>query len=235
MATTFSDIITLALASKVINDLRWEQDFGENAALFLRQKSQAMQLAIPKFNRPPEMRQYLSFTAPAFDDFEYVTDSAVTGSITINTGKTGYELCNVGVFSVNQYQEADYTPVTGFSYNDETGDVVITGDYPANTDFQFDFYTDGVFDQDLNYEIQEILCYCLAMVWETGFSGEWLNRTPILQDKTFKRASTESAWTEAQEHKRRAIETALNDRLMKYEQNAQYRQVVINKTPNFEP
>ena len=235
MATTFSDIITLALASKIINDLRWEQDFRENAALFLRQKSESMLMAIPKFNRPPEMREYLSFTAPSFGDFEYVTDSAVTGSITINTGKTGFELCNVGVLSVNQYQEADYTPVTGFSYNDETGDVTITGNYPANTEFQFDFYTDGVFDQDLNYEIQEILCYCLAMVWETGFSGEWLNRTPILQDKTFKRASTESAWTEAQEHKRRAIETALNDRLMKYEQNAQYRQVVINKTPNFEP
>lgn len=235
MATTFSDIITLALASKVINDLRWEQDFRENAALFLRQKSESMLMAIPKFNRPPEMREYLSFTAPAFDDFEYVTDSAVTGSITINTGKTGFELCNVGVLSVDQYNEADYTPVTGFTYDTETGDVEITGNYPTNTDFQFDFYTDGIFENELNYEIQEILSLCLAMVWETGFSGEWLNRTPILQDKTFKRASTESAWTEAQEHKRRAIETALNDRLMKYEQNAQYRQVVINKTPNFAP
>lgn len=235
MATTFSDIITLAMASKIINDLRWEQDFRENAALFLRQKSNAMQLAIPKFNRPPEMRQYLSFTAPAFDSYYEYVQTAVTGSITVQTGAIGYELCNVGVLSVNQFNEPDYTPVTGFSYNDETGDVTITGNYPANTEFQFDFYTDGVFDQDLNYEIQEILCYCLAMVWETGFSGEWLNRTPILQDKTFKRASTESAWTEAQEHKRRAIETALNDRLMKYEQNAQYRQVVINKTPNFEP
>ena len=224
MATTFSDIISLALASKVINDLRWEQDFRENAALFLRQKSQAMQLAIPKFNRPPEMRQYLSFTAPAFDSYYEYVQTAVTESITINTGAIGYELCNVGVLSVNQFNEPDYTPVTGFSYNDETGDVTITGNYPANTEFQFDFYTDGVFDQDLNYEIREI-----------GFSGEWLNRTPILQDKTFKRASTESAWTEAQEHKRRAIETALNDRLMKYEQNAQYRQVVIKKTPNFEP
>lgn len=235
MATTFSDIISLALASKVINDLRWEQDFRENAALFLRQKSESVLMAIPKFNRPPEMREYLSFTAPAFDDFEYVTDSAVTGSITINTGKTGFELCNVGVLSVNQYNEADYTPVTGFTYDTETGDVEITGNYPTNTDFQFDFYTDGIFENELNYEIQEILALCLAMVWETGFSGAWLDRTPVLQDKTFKRASTESAWTEAQERKRRAIETALNDRLMKYEQNAQYRQVVINKTPNFEP
>lgn len=235
MATTFSDIISLALASKVINDLRWEQDFRENAALFLRQKSESMLMAIPKFNRPPEMREYLSFTAPMFDDFEYVTDSAVTGSITINTEKTGFELCNVGVLSVNQYQEADYTPVTGFTYEDTTGDVVITGDYPANTKFEFDFYTDGVFDNELNYEIQEILALCLAMVWETGFSGAWLDRTPILQDKTFKRASTESAWTEAQEHKRRAIETALNDRLMKYEQNAQYRQVVTYKNQKFNP
>lgn len=235
MATTFSDIITLALASKVINDLRWEQDYREDAALFLRQKSQAMQFAVTKFNRPPEMREYLEYTAPSFDDFYYEAEQAVSGGITIQTGKTGFELCNIGVLSVNQYNEAEYIPIYGCIYNDETGDVTISGDYPAGTRFQFDFYTDGVFVNELNAEIQEILCMCLAMVWETGFSGEWLNRTPILQDKTFKRASTESAWTEAQEHKRKALETALNDRLMKYEQNAQYRKVVMYKTPGLHP
>ena len=235
MATTFSDIITLALASKVINDLRWEQDFRENAALFLRQKSKALELAIPKFNRPPEIREYLSYTDPSFDSYYECIETEAAGTVTINTALTGYELCNVGILSIDQFNEVAYTPVTTFVYDAETGDVVISGNYAAKTEFQIDMYTDGVFTNDLNMEVQEILCYCLAMVWETGFSGEWLNRTPILQDKTFKRASTESAWTEAQEHKRRAIETALNDRLMKYEQNAQYRQVVINKTPNFEP
>ena len=235
MATTFSDIITLALASKVINDLRWEQDYREDAALFLRQKSQPMKFAVTKFNRPPEMREYLEYTEPDFDDFEYITDSEITSGITISTGKTGFEICNVGVLSVNQYNEAEYIPVFGSVYDDETGDVTISGEYPAGTNFQFDFYTDGVFVNELNGEIQEILCMCLAMVWETGFSGEWLNRTPILQDKTFKRASTESAWTEVQEHKRKALETALNDRLAKYEQNAQYRTVVMYKNHKFNP
>ena len=235
MATTFSDIITLALTSKIINDLRWEQDFAENAALFLRQKSKAMEMAIPKFNRPPEMRQYLSYTAPSFDSFYYTTDAAINDTSTISTGITGYELCNVGVLATNQYGEITYTPITGFNYNQETGDVVVNGNFPMHTEIEFDFYTDGVFDNELNPEIQEILCYCLNMVWETGFSGEWLNRTPILQDKTFKRASTESAWTEAQEHKRKATENALNDRLMKYEQNAQYRQVVMYKNRVFNP
>ena len=235
MATTFSDIIALALASKVINDLRWEQDFREDAALFLRQKSNAMQMAVTKFNRPPEMREYLAYTAPSFDDYEHVADAEITGGVTVNTGKTGYELCNVGILSIDKYNDAEYIPVFGSIYDDETGDVTIGGNYPAGTKFQVDFYTDGVFDNELNQEIKEILCLCLAMVWETGFSGEWLNRTPILQDKTFKRASTESAWTEAQEHKRRALETALNDRLMKYEQNAQYRSVVIYKTPGLHP
>lgn len=235
MATTFSDIITLALASKIINDLRWEQDFRENAALFLRQKSVAIEVAIPKFNRPPEMREYLSYTAPSFDSYYECLEDEVTGSVTVHTGCVGYELCNVGILSVNKYDEVEYTSLTGFDYDSETGDVTINGDYSAKTEFQFDFYTDGVFDNELNAEIKEILCLCLAMVWETGFSGEWLNRTPILQDKTFRRASTESAWTEAQEHKRRALETALNDRLMKYEQNAQYRQVVMFKNREFNP
>lgn len=235
MATTFSDIITLALASKIINDLRWEQDFRENAALFLRQKSVAMQMAIPKFNRPPEIREYLSYSEPSYDSYYDVLSDAVTGSITIQTGAVGFELCNVGILSINKYDEVEYTPITSFTYDSETGDVEITGNYAANTEFQFDFYTDGVFDNELNAEIKEILCLCLAMVWETGFSGEWLNRTPILQDKTFRRASTESAWTEAQEHKRRALETALNDRLMKYEQNAHYRQVVTYKNQQFNP
>lgn len=235
MATTFSDIIALALASKVINDLRWEQDFREDAALFLRQKSNAMQMAVTKFNRPPEMREYLAYTAPSFDDYEYVADAEITGGVTVNTGKTGYELCNVGILSIDKYNDAEYIPVFGSIYDGETGGVTIGGNYPAGTKFQFDFYTDGVFENELNQEIKEILCLCLAMVWETGFSGEWLNRTPILQDKTFKRASTESAWTEAQEHKRRALETALNDRLMKYEQNAQYRQVVMFKNRQFNP
>lgn len=234
MATTFSDIITLALASKVINDLRWEQDFREDAALFLRQKSQAMQLAVTKFNRPPEMREYLEYTEPSFDDYEYVTEADVS-NIAVETGKTGYELCSVGILSVNKYEEAEYIPVYGSLYNADTGTVTIGGEYPAGTRFQFDFYTDGAFVNELNPEIKEILCMCLAMVWETGFSGEWLNRTPILQDKTFKRASTESAWTEAQEHKRKALETALNDRLNKYEQNAQYRAVVMYKNHKFNP
>ncbi len=235
MATTFSDIITLSLASKIINDLRWEQDFRENAALFLRQKSVAMELAIPKFNRPPEIREFLSYTAPSFDSYYEYLETAVTGSGSFDTGAIGYELCNVGILSINKYNEPEYTPITDFSYDAETGIVTINGDYAARTEIQFDFYTDGVFDNELNAEIKEILCLCLAMVWETGFSGEWLNRTPILQDKTFRRASTESAWTEAQEHKRRAMETALNDRLMKYEQNAHYRQVVTYKNQQFNP
>lgn len=235
MAVTFSDIITLALTSKVINDMRWEQDYRENAALFLRQKSTAMEMAITKFNRPPEIREYLSYTTPSYDSYYELQEAPVTNGVTIQTGMTGYEICNVGVLSVNQYDEVGYTPVTGFLYNAETGDVTIGGSYPAKTEFQFDFYTDGVFDNELNAEIKEILCLCLAMVWETGFSGEWLNRTPILQDKTFRRASTESAWTEAQEHKRKALETALNDRLMKYEQNAHYRQVVTYKNQQFNP
>ena len=235
MATTFSDIITLALTSKIINDLRWEQDFAENAALFLRQKSAAVELAIPKFNRPPEIREYLAYTAPSFDSYyEKIVDD-VQGTVTIETEMTGYELCNVGILSIDQYGDPTYTPVTTFTYNAETGDVIVLGNYPAKTEFQIDFYTDGVFTNELNMEVQEVLCYCLNMVWETGFSGEWLNRTPILQDKTFKRASTESAWTEAQEHKRKAAETALNDRLMKYEQNAQYRSVVMYKNPTFIP
>ena len=233
MATTFSDIISLAMASKIINDIRWEQDFRENAALFLRQKSKAMELAIPKFNRPPEIREYLAYIAPSFDSYYDTEQNAITGTVTIHTGMTGYELCNVGLLTINQYSEAVYEPITSFTYNDETGDVIVQGNYPARTQFQIDFYTDGVFKNDLNMEIQEILCYCLNMVWETGFSGEWLNRTPILQDKTFRRASTESAWTEAQEHKRKALETALSDRLMKYEQNAQYRSVVMYKNKEF--
>lgn len=235
MATTFSDIITLALTSKIINDLRWEQDFAENAALFLRQKSKATEMAIPKFNRPPEMREYLTYTAPTFGDYEYTVETGQNGDIVIQTGLTGFELCNVGVVSQNQYGDVVYTPITSFSYNAESGDVTVSEAVPAGTKVQIDFYTDGVFDNDLNMEIQEVLCYCLNMVWETGFSGEWLNRTPILQDKTFKRASTESAWTEAQEHKRKAAENALNDRLMKYEQNAQYRQVVTYKNRKFNP
>ncbi len=235
MATTFSDIITLSLASKIINDLRWEQDFRENAALFLRQKSVAMELAIPKFNRPPEIREFLSYTAPSFDSYYEYLETAVTGSASFDTGAIGYELCNVGILSINKYNEPEYTPITDFSYDAETGIVTINGDYAARTEIQFDFYTDGVFDNELNAEIKEILCLCLEMVWETGFSGEWLNRTPIIQDKTFRRASTESAWTEAQEHKRKALETALNDRLMKYEQNAHYRQVVTYKNQQFNP
>ena len=233
MATTFSDIISLAMASKIIDDIRWEQDFRENAALFLRQKSKALELAIPKFNRPPEIREYLEYTSPSFESYYECTESPISSTATFQTEMAGYELCNVGILSVNKYDEVEYTPVKDFTYDSETGNVIVLGNYPSKTEFQFDFYTDGVFKNELNMEIQEILCYCLNMVWETGFSGSWLDRTPILQDKTFRRASTESAWTEAQEHKRKAIETALNDRLMKYEQNAQYRSVVMYKNKDF--
>ena len=80
MATTFSDIISLAMASKIINDIRWEQDFRENAALFLRQKSKALELAIPKFNRPPEIREYLEYTSPSFDSYYEYMETAISGT-----------------------------------------------------------------------------------------------------------------------------------------------------------
>ena len=103
MATTFTDIITLAMASKVINDDRWEQDFSENPALFLRQKSQMMELAVTKFDRPPEMREYLTYSEPSFDSMEKVQGNYTEENVMIASGRTGYELCCIGIISKDRF------------------------------------------------------------------------------------------------------------------------------------
>lgn len=237
MATTFTDIITLAMASKVINDDRWEQDFSENPALFLRQKSQMMELAVTKFDRPPEMREYLTYSEPSFDSMEKVQENYTEENVMIASGRTGYELCSIGIIYKDRFGDTVYTPRTG-SYDPTSGDVTVyaSEDSPIRAEdiIELDFYTDAVFNKPLNGEIKEILCMCLGSLWETAFSGAWIDRTPKTYDKTFKPSSTEGAWTEAQERKRRQIQIELNDRLMKYEQNAHYRQVII-KHVRFSP
>ena len=235
MGTSFSDILTLAMSSKIVNDINWQQEMTENAALFFRQKSQVLLAAIPKFNRPPQMKTYLSFKNAEFDAYTYIPETDSEAPVTVQTGKTGYQFCNCGILFEDKFGCTTYSPVPAIEYDAESGAVTIpaSAEKPiaAGTGFELDFYTDGAFDNDLDYEIQEILCLCLSCVWEFGFSGSWLDRTPTVQDKTFKRASTESAWTSAQEQKRRAVQTTLNDRLAKYEQNIQYRAVAPKGKP----
>ena len=212
MGTAFSTILT-RFAMQEIDDINWTREIAANPARFFRAKSDTLIMAIPRFSRPPEMQKWLSFTPPDYDDFLYTAEEEQEGPITVETGKDGYELCCAVMAGTEQT-----VPCT---YDTETGDVTLQTDLEAGQSVGIDFYTDGVFDNELDVEQCHILGLCVAYQWFSRFSNTWLNMTPKIKDKSFDIGS-ESAQMTATTAKRKVTKADLDDALLRYEQNKAY-------------
>ena len=70
MSTLFSDVLT-QYAMQFIDDVRWQEQLALNPAQFFRAKSQTLISAIPRFNRPPNMQEYLKYVAPSYAGLAY--------------------------------------------------------------------------------------------------------------------------------------------------------------------
>ena len=228
MGTAWASVITDD-AMLIINDLRLSTELTENPALFFRKMTLYMKNAIPRFNRPPEMKDWLTYKEPAFTDFTYTTEEDYTSDFTVNTELPGYDLVSVGVNTEDVYGNPVYTPFTAFTYDAETGDVSITATAEApvasGTVFSFDFYTDGEFDNELTDEQRRILALCIQYAWETAFVNDWLNRVPRAKDASFD-AGNVSSQTRANTERANAVKKVLDDEMTGYAQTCEYFQAI---------
>lgn len=223
MGTPISDVIS-NYAMVEIDDIRLREQAQENPALFFRRMALYMYMAIPLFNRPPEMREYLlnGLTEPSFDNFEWVsTEKSVTESTIVSTGMTGFELFSCSSVAYDGAGNAVLTPYTEAVYNEDTGEVTFPQQTAVGLIYTMDFYTDGQFSAALTVAQKRILGLCIANVWQERFSENWLNMQPKIKDKSFESGS-EHAHITANTGRIKEMRASLSSELMKYEQDCEY-------------
>lgn len=227
--TTFSDIIcNHALVE--IDDVRLQKKLAESPARFYRTMAMYMMNAIPRFHKPPEAREWLKFTAPQYDDYQYTTTDQDTGeSIAIETGVKGYELCNAILIQADGYGGVANIPLPT-EYDEETGVVTIQGAFQPGMTIDIDFYTDGVFDRNLGYDVKRILGLCVQVVWENRFVNAFLIQQPKIKDRSFD-VGNEANYMRASTERLRELTARLNGELNAFEQDIEYGRVVLHTEP----
>jgi hypothetical protein len=227
MGTPWTEIIC-NYAMPVMDDVRLNDQMGENPALFFRRMALYMDLAIPMVSRPPELDSYLNYelTKPDYDDFIWrSTSESLEGETTVETSMTGYELFSCSLREVDDSGVVTSTPVSGVTYDPETGTVVFPQQETVGLEYNVDFYTDGSFYYDLTEAQKRILGLAVGVVWDERFSRNWLNITQKIKDSSFDTVNESNYMREVQ-NRLFMNRHLLNDELRKYEQDVAYKNTV---------
>lgn len=220
-----------------VDDVQLQDLSAENPPLYARRMWQYLQPAISLFTLPMEMQAYLVGTehnpnliAPTFAATQYTTDTEYDSTFTISLGDqySGYELYSCRQKITQPNNNVYYAPVNS-TYDSETGTISIivpNGEsVPANTTYDFDFYTDGYFVNNLSGVVLNILGMCFQVVWQDRFNTDWLSMVSKVEDRSFSeqnRANKIKADTERLEFLRRK----LAGEMRKYEQSKFYEKLV---------
>ena len=208
--TPFAEIITGAML--FMDDVRWQEQIATNPAQFYRAKSAFVMHAVPRFNCPPNIQEYLGYTAPTYDDLEYTMPEDGT---VVPTGITGYELCIAGYTDyIGALPVFHQMPCT---YDPETGDATFTETVASGATIGFDFYTDGVFDNELDDAQKRILSLATAVDWYFQFANQYLGVANLVVDKSFNLKSP-SEHIRANTERLRLLQEQLRSELFAYEQ-----------------
>ena len=227
MGTPWTEIICNS-AMPVMDDVRLNDQMGENPALFFRRMALYMDLAIPMVSRPPELDSYLNYelTKPEYDDFIWrSTSESLEGETTVETSMTGYELFSCSLREVDDSGVVTSTPVSGVTYDPETGTVVFPQQEAVGLEYNVDFYTDGSFYYDLTEAQKRLLGLAVGVVWDERFSRNWLNITMKVKDASFDTVNESNYMREVQ-NRLFMNRHLLNDELRKYEQDVAYKNTV---------
>ena len=226
--TTFADVICNH-AMVEISDIRLQNELAESPARFLRKMSFYVINAVPRFNRPPEAREWLKFTAPSYDDMEYIVPTDYDGgTLLIPTECTGYSMASVIKIQDDGFGALETIRVDEAEYNPDSGNITIAEGYVASGDhLSIDFYTDGVFDRELGYDMKEILGMLVQYVWEFRFANDFLIQQPKIKDRNFD-VGNEANYMRASTERMRMLQERNNQRLKAFEQNMEYRNRVLD-------
>jgi hypothetical protein len=216
----------------VMDDVRLIDQMGENPALFFRRMALYMDLAIPMVSRPPELDSYLNYelVKPVYDDMIWrSTSESLEGETTVETSMTGYELFSCSLREVDDSGVVTSTPVSGVTYDPETGTVVFPQQEAVGLEYNVDFYTDGSFFYDLTEAQKRLLGLAVGVVWDERFSRNWLNLTMKVKDASFDTVNESNYMREVQ-NRLFMNRHLLNDELRRYEQDVAYKNTVTPKT-----
>ena len=231
MGTSWTEIIC-NYAMPVMDDVRLIDQMGENPALFFRRMALYMDLAIPMVSRPPELDSYLNYelVKPVYDDMIWrSTSESLEGETTVETSMIGYELFSCSLREVDESGVVTSTPVSGVTYDHETGTIVFPQQETVGLEYNVDFYTDGSFYYDLTEAQKRLLGLAVGVVWDERFSRNWLNITMKVKDASFDTVNESNYMREVQ-NRLFMNRHLLNDELRKYEQDVAYKNTVTPKT-----
>lgn len=231
MGTPWSEVIC-NYAMPVMDDVRLIDQMGENPALFFRRMALYMDLAIPMVSRPPELDSYLNYelVKPVYDDMIWrSTSESLEGETTVETTMTGYDLFSCSLREVDESGVVTSTPVSGVTYDPETGAIVFPQQETVGLEYNVDFYTDGSFYYDLTEAQKRLLGLAVGVVWDERFSRNWLNITQKIKDASFDTVNESNYMREVQ-NRLFMNRHLLNDELRKYEQDVAYKNTVTPKT-----
>ena len=214
MGTTFAEILTNAMY--FIDDARWQEQLASNPAQFYRAKSAYVARAVPRFNCPPNIQSYLGYTAPSYADYGYTAETAQESGFTVETEITGYELCSVSLESSEPYGTPVLTLLPS-SYDAETGVVTVNAAVSAGDSLSIDFYTDGVFDNELDDAQKRILALAAAADWYFHFANAYLGVANLVTDKSFSLKSP-SEHIKANTERMKYLQEQLRSEIFAYEQ-----------------
>lgn len=223
---------------KYVDDIRLQELLQTDTPLYARKMWGYFSAAIPLFNIPAEMQDYLLGTAekprltePVFADKRYIVSETQTSDFTISLGDQykGFELFSCRILSTDSVGNLIEVPTEIASYDSETGEVTIvaTTEYPVQegTILDFDFYTDGYFTETLTPAIMNILGMCFQVVWLNRFATDWLSLVSKIEDKSFyeqNRANKENADTSRLVFARQQ----LAGEMRRFEQNTYYKNTI---------
>lgn len=223
--TGYSEI--LKAARVIIQDERWDRSLAANPAKFYRAKSDYVQMALARLNRPPDLLDYLQkeHVKPEFAGTAWTsTEDSLSGETAVQTGQTGFSLCSVSLITQNGLMETAYA---GAGYDSETGIVTFPAQTAVGLNYSIDFYTDGSF-QTMTDSMTRLFALAVAVIWDEGFERNWLNIQPKIKDSSFD-VGNEANFINQSKGRKTANERAFEDELEKYGQNCAYREVLSGR------
>lgn len=221
-----------------VDDIRTQELLFTNPALYARKMSQYLIPAIPLFSIPAEMQDYLigdknnpKFFEPVYENKRFTVTGEQTAPFTLNLGAEyqNYELFSANILTLSGNGGVITTPTNICTYDSATGVILINAseENPVldNTTFDFDFYTDGWFEEDLSPQIMNILGMCFQCVWQDRFNTDWLSNVAKVEDKSFfeqNRANKMNADTA----RLNQLRQKLAGEMRRYEQNLYYKKTI---------
>ncbi len=184
-----------------VDDIRLSQLKISNPPLYANRMWGYLRSAIPLFNSPFEMQQYLCGTPESPNLVEPVFATANielqgTNTFTLPQEYTGFELFSAHLKEPAVGGGVNLVPFPA-TYDKETGTVTLGTSISGTV--VVDLYTDGHFVKDLSPMVMNILGLFFNAVWTMRFNQDWISNVSKIEDGTFKeqnRANKMNADTE---------------------------------------